>query len=159
MSETAGGVTTISLNRPQYYNALTRQLHQALLAALRQASRDPAVRAVILTGVGTAFCSGQDLREFPLDNPLSLADELRRNYHPVIMQMRNLGKPLIAAVNGPAARRDEPEPGLRYSARRRQCAFLDRICPSRTGARRRDDLLLTAVDRPRPRPASLPDRR
>lgn len=99
----ADRIATITLNRPQAYNALTRPLHRELIAAFRQAARDEAVRAVILTGVGKAFSAGQDLREFSTDGSLSLAAALRESYNPLIVQMRGLGKPLIAAVNGPAA--------------------------------------------------------
>lgn len=98
-----GAVATITLNRPQAYNALTRGLHRELAAAFREAERSPAVRAVILTGAGRAFCSGQDLREFSFDGSLDLAAELRRSYNPLILRMRALGKPLVCAVNGPAA--------------------------------------------------------
>lgn len=98
-----GSVATITLNRPQAYNALTRPLHRELAAAFREAERDSAVRAVIFTGTGKAFCSGQDLREFTFDGSLDLAAELRKSYNPLILRMRALGKPLICAVNGPAA--------------------------------------------------------
>jgi len=97
------GVATITLNRPGAYNALTRALHRELFAAFREAERDAAVRAVVLTGAGKAFCSGQDLREFSFDGSLDLAAELRKSYNPLILKMRGLGKPIVAAVNGPAA--------------------------------------------------------
>lgn len=98
-----GGVATITLNRPQAYNALTRPLHRELFAAFREAERDAEVRAVILTGAGRAFCSGQDLRELTFDGSLDLAAELRGSYNPLILKIRALGKPVICAVNGPAA--------------------------------------------------------
>jgi 2-(1,2-epoxy-1,2-dihydrophenyl)acetyl-CoA isomerase len=96
-------VATITLNRPQAYNALTRELHRALLAAFREAERDDGVRAVVLSGAGKAFCSGQDLREVPLDGSLDLGAELRASYNPLILKIRGLGKPVVCAVNGPAA--------------------------------------------------------
>ena len=98
-----GAVATITLNRPQFYNALTQALHRELFEAMRKAERDDAVRCVVLTGAGKAFCSGQDLNEIPTDGSFSLGDALRRSYNPLVQKMRGLGKPLIAAVNGVAA--------------------------------------------------------
>jgi len=98
-----GAVATITLNRPDALNAFDRPLKVELLAALRRTDRDPAVRAVILTGTGRAFSAGQDLREsFGGDDP-TLADELRERYNPVILAIHELSKPIIAAVNGVAA--------------------------------------------------------
>jgi 2-(1,2-epoxy-1,2-dihydrophenyl)acetyl-CoA isomerase len=96
-----GAVLTISLNRPDVFNAFNRDLHAALRAALEDA-RDPEVRAVVITGAGRGFSAGQDLREF---NEIkgSLSDALEQTYHPNIRLIRELEKPVIAAVNGPAA--------------------------------------------------------
>jgi 2-(1,2-epoxy-1,2-dihydrophenyl)acetyl-CoA isomerase len=96
-----GGVLTITLNRPEVYNACNRALHAALRTALEDAV-DPAVRAVVITGAGRGFCAGQDLREFSA-MPGSLRDELEETYHPNVRLLRALEKPVIAAVNGPAA--------------------------------------------------------
>jgi 2-(1,2-epoxy-1,2-dihydrophenyl)acetyl-CoA isomerase len=102
--EARDGVATLTLNRPELYNALNAQLHAELLAALRQAERDPSVRVIVLTGAGKAFCSGQDLREIPLDGAVELIGErLRASYNPLVLKLRGLGKPVIAAVNGVAA--------------------------------------------------------
>jgi 2-(1,2-epoxy-1,2-dihydrophenyl)acetyl-CoA isomerase len=101
--ETTNAVATITLNRPEMYNAFNTQLHGDLVAALRNAERDGAVRCVVLTGAGKAFCSGQDLKDVPLDRLDSLADVIRNTYNPMVMKLRNLGKPVIAAVNGVAA--------------------------------------------------------
>jgi 2-(1,2-epoxy-1,2-dihydrophenyl)acetyl-CoA isomerase len=96
-----GAVLTITLNRPDVFNAFNRALHAALRSALEEA-RDPAVRAVVITGAGRGFCAGQDVREFAsLEG--SLRDELEQTYHPNIRLIRGLAKPVIAAVNGPAA--------------------------------------------------------
>ncbi|MEI7770368.1 MAG: enoyl-CoA hydratase-related protein [Chloroflexales bacterium] len=100
---TDGPVATITLSRPEVYNALNAQLHGELMAALRQAERDPAVRCVVITGAGKAFCSGQDLREFAdLGAGLDIGARLRESYNPLVHKIRSMALPVIAAVNGPA---------------------------------------------------------
>ncbi len=95
---------TITLNRPDVYNACNEQLTSDLQQALAAAADDEAVRAVVLTGAGRAFCSGQDLKEAPTgDGQRSLADSLQRRYNPIIRAIRDLPKPVIAAINGAAA--------------------------------------------------------
>ncbi|GAB4437871.1 MAG: 2-(1,2-epoxy-1,2-dihydrophenyl)acetyl-CoA isomerase PaaG [Chloroflexi bacterium OHK40] len=102
--ELAGGVATITLDRPEVFNALNAQLHTELLAALRQAERDDAVRALVLTGAGKAFCSGQDLREIPAQGAAHMIGErLRQSYNPLVAKLRGIPKPVIAAINGVAA--------------------------------------------------------
>jgi 2-(1,2-epoxy-1,2-dihydrophenyl)acetyl-CoA isomerase len=96
-----GAVLTITLNRPDVLNAFNATLHAALAAALKDA-RDPEVRAVVVTGAGRGFCVGQDLTEFR-DVSGEIADRLRSSYHPNVLAVRALEKPVIAAVNGPAA--------------------------------------------------------
>ena len=96
-----GGVMTITLNRPDVLNAFDAAMHAALAAALREA-RDPEVRAVIVTGAGRGFCVGQDLNEFR-EAAGDIGGRLRETYHPNILALRALEKPVIAAVNGPAA--------------------------------------------------------
>ena len=95
-----GAVLTITLNRPDVLNALNGATHRALAAALKEA-RDVDVRAVVLTGAGRGFCVGQDLQEFG-EMP-DISDGLRERYHPNVHAIRSLEKPVIAAVNGPAA--------------------------------------------------------
>ena len=96
-----GAVLTITLNRPDVLNALNRAVHAGLAAALREA-RDAEVRAVVVTGSGRGFCVGQDLKEF--ENELrDVAEGLRTTYNPNVRAIRALEKPVIAAVNGPAA--------------------------------------------------------
>src|SRR5207249_5549310 len=96
-----GSVMTIALNRPDVLNAFTTAMHKALGAALKEA-RDPAVRAVVLTGAGRGFCVGQDLTEFR-EAAGDIGGRLRATYHPNIRSIRALEKPVIAAVNGVAA--------------------------------------------------------
>jgi 2-(1,2-epoxy-1,2-dihydrophenyl)acetyl-CoA isomerase len=96
-----GGVLTITLNRPDVLNALNAAVHAGLAEAL-EAAAAPEVRAVVLTGAGRGFCVGQDLTEFQ-EAPGDIRDRLRTHYHPNIHAIRALDKPVIAAVNGPAA--------------------------------------------------------
>ncbi len=101
--ERTDSVLKITLNRPDRFNAFTAEMHKELGDAFKNAAKDDAVRAVMLTGAGKAFCSGQDLKEVK-DNPnTSLADRLRLNYNPNIMRIRNVEKPVICAINGVAA--------------------------------------------------------
>jgi 2-(1,2-epoxy-1,2-dihydrophenyl)acetyl-CoA isomerase len=99
--EQAAGVLTITLNRPEVFNAFNSALHAALRAALEEAA-DPEVRAVVITGAGRGFCAGQDLKEFA-EMPESIRERLEQTYHPNIRAIRALPKPVIAAVNGPCA--------------------------------------------------------
>ncbi len=97
----ADGVATVTLNRPEALNALNATLRAELRAVLKGVAKDPSVRAVVLTGAGRAFCSGADLRGGPDERDFRrvLVDE----YHPIIEALRELPKPIVAAVNGAAA--------------------------------------------------------
>lgn len=97
------GIATITLDRPGSLNSLEASLKTELLAAFREAGRDPAVRVVILTGAGRAFCAGQDLTERLAPDPAPLDVEVRERFNPLVMAIRFLDKPVIAAVNGVAA--------------------------------------------------------
>jgi 2-(1,2-epoxy-1,2-dihydrophenyl)acetyl-CoA isomerase len=96
-----GGVLTITLNRPEVLNAFNASMHAALGDALAEAE-DASVRAVVLTGAGRGFCVGQDLTEFR-EATGDIGSRLRDNYHPNVLAIRALEKPVIAAVNGAAA--------------------------------------------------------
>jgi 2-(1,2-epoxy-1,2-dihydrophenyl)acetyl-CoA isomerase len=96
-----GAVLTITLNRPEVLNAFNVALHARLAAALAEAG-DEDVRAVVITGAGRGFCVGQDLTEFR-EASGDIGERLRSTYHPNILAIRALEKPVIAAVNGPAA--------------------------------------------------------
>jgi 2-(1,2-epoxy-1,2-dihydrophenyl)acetyl-CoA isomerase len=96
-----GAVLTITLNRPDVLNAFNAAMHEALGSALEEAA-DAAIRAVVITGAGRGFCVGQDLTEFRED-PGDIGSRLRANYHPNVVAIRELEKPVIAAVNGAAA--------------------------------------------------------
>ena len=96
-----GAVLTLTLNRRDVLNAFNAAMHRALAAGLKEA-RDPGVRAVVITGAGRAFCVGQDLTEFR-EAPRDIGERLRVGYHPNVLAIRALEKPVIAAVNGAAA--------------------------------------------------------
>ena len=96
-----GAVLTITLNRPEVFNAINRPLHERLAAALDEAA-DSEVRAVVLTGAGRGFCAGQDLREFS-ELPGGIREALEETYHPNVRRIRALEKPVIAAINGACA--------------------------------------------------------
>lgn len=105
--ETANHICTITLNRPDVLNAFNDQLTTELGEALKAAERDPAVRVIVITGAGRAFSSGQDLGDLkekyvPGYVP-HLGDDLRKRYNPIIKRIRDMEKPVIAAVNGVAA--------------------------------------------------------
>src|SRR5215210_9496929 len=95
-----GAVLTITLNRQDVLNALNGATHKAFGVALKEA-RDDAVRAVVITGAGRGFCVGQDLAEFG-EMP-DVGEGLRQRYHPNVRAIRALEKPVLAAINGPAA--------------------------------------------------------
>jgi 2-(1,2-epoxy-1,2-dihydrophenyl)acetyl-CoA isomerase len=100
------GVRTFTLNRPEAYNSLTVELKEALRDGLADAAADPAVRAVVLTGAGKAFCAGQDLKEhvaaLRADDPAPFRT-VEEHYNPIVRSLTSMGKPVIAAVNGMAA--------------------------------------------------------
>jgi 2-(1,2-epoxy-1,2-dihydrophenyl)acetyl-CoA isomerase len=103
--EITDAVATITLNRPAARNALTTDMKTALLDALTRAGSDPAVRSVILTGAGQAFCAGQDLREHAelLAAGGSPLETVRQHYNPIVTSIATMPKPVIAAIDGVAA--------------------------------------------------------
>jgi 2-(1,2-epoxy-1,2-dihydrophenyl)acetyl-CoA isomerase len=101
----ADGVATLTLNRPDRLNSVTVQMHEEIAAALTTVESDGAVRALLLTGAGRGFCAGQDLnlRDSLAGGEFDAGAALERHYNPLIRRLRALKKPVIAAVNGPAA--------------------------------------------------------
>lgn len=100
------GVLTLTLNRPERLNALNPALIEALLAGIQRAGTDPDCRAVLITGAGRGFCAGADLanRAFaPGGARPDLGQALEKGLNPIIRGIRNLPKPVVSAVNGPAA--------------------------------------------------------
>lgn len=98
-------IATITLNRPDVYNAFNDPLSYELQDALKKVEKDPEVRAVVLTGAGKAFSSGQDLKAAMDANgaPRNLGDSLHKRYNPIIRAIRNMPKPVICRLNGVAA--------------------------------------------------------
>lgn len=101
-----GGVATVRLNRPDAMNAVNDATKLALRSTLQQVADDPAVRCVVLTGTGRAFCVGQDLKEhigWLRQGAGSLSDTVTEHYNPIVTLLATMNKPVIAAVNGVAA--------------------------------------------------------
>lgn len=96
------GIATLTLNRPEVYNALNDEITFELQDALKKVARDENARAIVLTGEGKAFCSGQDLKSGG-GQKRSFIDSLHKRYNPIIRAIRSLPKPVIARVNGVAA--------------------------------------------------------
>jgi 2-(1,2-epoxy-1,2-dihydrophenyl)acetyl-CoA isomerase len=97
------GVATITLNRPEVYNALNDGITYELQDAWKAVAKDDTVRVVVLTGAGKAFCSGQDLKDSSKHGKRSFLDSLHKRYNPIILAMRNLPKPIVCRLNGVAA--------------------------------------------------------
>lgn len=108
LTDTREGVLTITLSQPARFNALSNQMLGELSDALRTAERDASVRAVVLTGAGAAFSSGADISEFSVgaagsNGRMAPGAHLRQTFNPLVLRLRALDKPLLAAVNGVAA--------------------------------------------------------
>lgn len=101
--ELSDGVATITLNRPEVYNALNNEITYELQSALKAVKKDPEVRVVVLTGEGKAFCSGQDLKASSKEPNRSFSDSIHKRYNPIIKAIRQLPKPVICRLNGVAA--------------------------------------------------------
>lgn len=101
------GVAVITLNRPEILNAVNERMGQELLDALRASEHDPEVHCVIITGKGRAFCAGEDIQalraQYERGENSKLGERLIHKYNPLVLQIRTMGKPVIAAVNGAAA--------------------------------------------------------
>ena len=104
--DTEGGVGWIRFNRPDKMNAIAAVTRAQLGEAIKQAERDDAIRVVVLTGSGRAFCSGADVTEMAegsgMRTPEDVGNVLRNEYMPMLTRLRTMPKPVIAAMNGPA---------------------------------------------------------
>lgn len=104
--ETADGVATLTLHRPERLNSFTVAMHGEVRAALDEVDADPAVRCLVLTGAGRGFCAGQDLSDravAPGSDALDLGASIENHYKPLLLRLRRLRMPTICAVNGVAA--------------------------------------------------------
>jgi 2-(1,2-epoxy-1,2-dihydrophenyl)acetyl-CoA isomerase len=97
------GILKIVLNRPEVFNSFNKEMAIELQNALDEANENEVIRCVILTGEGKAFCAGQDLGEATHPNGPELKSIVRDHYNPIILRLRSIEKPIIAAVNGVAA--------------------------------------------------------
>jgi 2-(1,2-epoxy-1,2-dihydrophenyl)acetyl-CoA isomerase len=102
-SEQQQNVLLLKLNRPDKFNSFNREMALELQAQLDRAAADKSIRAVLLTGEGKAFCAGQDLAEAIDENGPGLKRIVEEHYNPIILKLRALNKPVIAALNGVAA--------------------------------------------------------
>jgi len=105
LTDLQAATLTISLNRPERANALNFEMIAELRTALERAAADSQIRCVVLTGAGRSFCGGHDITEMlaAQGQEISYREHLEETYNPLILQIRRLGKPVIAAVNGPVA--------------------------------------------------------
>lgn len=103
LSERRGSIALLTLNNPEQYNAMRAGLLGELNAAIEAALADDAVRAILLTGAGKGFCSGAALGSETFGSGDKVADMMRRDLNPLIEKMRAAIKPIVVAVNGPAA--------------------------------------------------------
>ncbi|MCW5908798.1 MAG: enoyl-CoA hydratase/isomerase family protein [Chitinophagales bacterium] len=98
------GICRITLNRPDVFNSFNEELSAEFIDALKKATKDEAVRAVVISGEGKAFCSGQDLKDIKGEvGNRSLGDSVLRRYNPMILAIREMPKPVICRLNGVAA--------------------------------------------------------
>ncbi|HMX84242.1 MAG TPA: enoyl-CoA hydratase-related protein, partial [Saprospiraceae bacterium] len=100
---TENGICYIYLNRPEVYNSFNREMALELQHALDDAEENNDVRCIVISGTGKAFSAGQDLGEVTGPNPPGFNTILGEHYNPIILRIRNIEKPVIAAVNGVAA--------------------------------------------------------
>lgn len=103
LSSTQDGMAILTLNRPERANAFNFEMTNELQRALVEAEHDSQVKCVVITGAGAVFSAGQDIGEMKKSESVSYREHLNKTYNPLILQIRTMGKPVIAAVNGPCA--------------------------------------------------------
>ena len=101
--EKIGDVGRITLNRPEKYNSIVREMALSLQNTLVNCESDDSIRCILITGAGKAFCAGQDLKEAIDPQGPEIEQIVREHYNPIIKRIREIEKPVIAAVNGVAA--------------------------------------------------------
>ena len=105
LSSLQAGSLILTLNRPERANSFNFELVSELQHALTEAEKDSQVRCIVLTGAGKVFSAGQDITEMKQGTEISYREHLNKTYNPLILQIRKMGKPVMAAVNGPCAAR------------------------------------------------------
>lgn len=103
LSEQKKNVLILKLNRPDKFNSFNREMALQLISELDKAEKNKEVRAIVITGEGKAFCAGQDLSEAMDPNGPGIKKIVEEHYNPIILKIRHIEKPVIAAVNGVAA--------------------------------------------------------
>ena len=101
--EIKNSVAYLTLNRPDKFNSFNREMALQMQAKLDEAASLNEVRAVYITGAGKAFCAGQDISELVGENKIEIAQILGEHYNPIVKRIRNMPKPVVAAINGVAA--------------------------------------------------------
>ncbi|HMU08675.1 MAG TPA: enoyl-CoA hydratase-related protein [Ferruginibacter sp.] len=101
--EIKNGVAYITLNRPEKFNSFNREMALLMQAKLDEAASLHEVRCVYITGAGKAFCAGQDISELVGEKKIEISQVLSEHYNPIVRRIRNLPKPVVAAINGVAA--------------------------------------------------------
>ncbi|HMX38648.1 MAG TPA: enoyl-CoA hydratase-related protein, partial [Ferruginibacter sp.] len=101
--EIKNGIAFITLNRPEKFNSFNREMALLMQARLDEAASLHEVRCVYITGAGKAFCAGQDISELVGEQRIEIKQILSEHYNPIVRRIRNLPKPVVAAVNGVAA--------------------------------------------------------
>lgn len=101
--ETSDGIATITLDRPEVYNAFNDGLTYDIQKGIAVVAEDPAIRVLVITGEGKAFSSGQDLKDAMQHQGRSFSESLHKRYNPIILALRQMPKPVICQLNGVAA--------------------------------------------------------
>jgi 2-(1,2-epoxy-1,2-dihydrophenyl)acetyl-CoA isomerase len=101
--EVKEGIASLTLNRPDVFNAFNEQLSSDVNDALKKVSKDKSIRVLVISGAGKAFCSGQDLKAIAGSKNRSLSESLYKRYNPMIKAIRNLPIPVVCKLNGVAA--------------------------------------------------------
>jgi 2-(1,2-epoxy-1,2-dihydrophenyl)acetyl-CoA isomerase len=103
LASTQAGTAILTLNRPERANSFNFEMINELRSALTDAEKNPQVRCIVITGSGKVFSAGQDISEMKQGEKISYREHLDKTYNPLILQIRKMGKPVVAAVNGPCA--------------------------------------------------------
>ncbi len=141
-------IAQLTLNRPEKLNAFNRSMSLELQDQLLACDENDAVRAVVLTGAGRAFCSGQDLSEFPPGQLPDFEKGIDENYNPIIRLLKTIRKPVLCCRKWCCSRsRRQYRPRLRHRGSGFFCSFCSGIFKNRTDTGLRGNIFLTQTDR------------